>query len=120
LSTLCVAYIGRGGQRRLRRANVPEGVPENRRHENETESETATMWVDDQFVLKLEYADFLRRLDKFNEATRKNGLGGHGTPRLSLRHLNGWARLYLSSTPAMRQRMTAKRLPSRKRRTRAS
>jgi len=77
------------------------------------------MWVDDQFVLKLEYADFLRRLDKFNEATRKNGLGGHGTPRLSLRHLNGWARLYLSSTPAMRRRMTSKRLP-RKRKARAS
>ncbi len=55
-------------------------------------------WVDDQLALKIEYTDFLRRLDRFNQNTRNVGLGGHATPRLTLRHLNAWARLYLGSS----------------------
>ncbi len=62
-------------------------------------------WVDDTVAIKLEYAAFLKRLDDFNEKTRKLGLGGHCTPRITLRELNAWARFYLASTPKARRQM---------------
>jgi hypothetical protein len=65
-------------------------------------------WVAESFALKLEYANFLKRVAKFNEEVRKFGwVGYHGTPTLSMRHINEWARCYNSATPAQRRRMMA-------------
>jgi hypothetical protein len=62
--------------------------------------------LDDQLELKIEYAKFLRRLDKHNgrvAKARKAGFSNHQISRLSLRRLNGWARLYNAGTPATRR-----------------
>jgi len=66
------------------------------------------MIVDDELALKVEYAKFLRRLDKHNGRVmkaRKAGAPVHQISRLSLRRLNGWARLYNAASPAARRAM---------------
>jgi hypothetical protein len=60
---------------------------------------------DDQLALKIEYADFLQRLAALNERVaraRNAGYSAHHVPRLSLREVHNWARLYNSATPALR------------------
>jgi hypothetical protein len=62
----------------------------------------------DQLALKIEYAKLLRRLDKLNgrvAKARKAGVSDHQISRLSLRRLNGWARLYNAASPATRRAM---------------
>jgi hypothetical protein len=62
--------------------------------------------LDDQLVLKIEYAKFRRRLDKHNKRVmraREAGVSDHQLSRLSLRRLNGWANLYNNGTPATRR-----------------
>jgi hypothetical protein len=56
----------------------------------------------------IEYAKLLRRLDKLNgrvAKARKAGISDHQVSRLSLRRLNGWARLYNAGSPATRRAM---------------
>jgi hypothetical protein len=65
---------------------------------------------DDQQMLKIEYTKLMRRLDKLNERVakaRKAGYPDHMISRLSLRRLNGWARLYNTGTRATRRAQTA-------------
>jgi hypothetical protein len=61
---------------------------------------------DDQLALKIEYANLLQRLNAHNKRVaiaRKAGFSEHHVPRLSLRHLNSWARAYNTGTPPVRR-----------------
>jgi hypothetical protein len=52
--------------------------------------------LQNHWTLRIEYADFLKRLDAFNARVarfRKAGMTAHFVPRLTLRHLNAWARV---------------------------
>jgi hypothetical protein len=72
---------------------------------------TAPEW-NHYVALKVEYADFLRRLAAFNERVkraRKAGYPPHMIPRLPLRSVRDWARLYNSGTPARRRYLTGRK-----------
>jgi len=67
--------------------------------------------IDDELTLKIEYAKLMRRVDKHNERVakaRKAGHPDHMVSRLSLRRLNGWARLYNTGARATRRALSGR------------
>jgi len=62
--------------------------------------------LDDQQALRIEYAKLLLRLAHLNRRiakARKAGYPEHYIPRISLRSLHGWARLYINGDRATRR-----------------
>jgi hypothetical protein len=66
----------------------------------------------DYIALKIEYANCLQRLAAFNERVARAshaGYSAHHIPRLALREVRWWARLYNSGTPAVRRLLTGRK-----------
>jgi hypothetical protein len=64
--------------------------------------------VDTRWGLQLEFAALMKRVAAFNAQQRKYGLGAHANPKVTLRHLSGFAQCWNAITPAERRRMRRK------------